>query len=488
MRIVFMCDLHLPKERQALQYNVLDWAVSEILKNKPDCIVFAGDITCDGDVNVYCEAIEKINETGLPFLYIPGNSDLRCEKSASILYQMASPSRTVIDGVEIIALNDCDRKIREDQYLILDKIGDKSIVFMHHPISALEVEHQEKMQAWMTRFPQVPVFYGHLHKDIFQGNCVGLRALDPDKTIGGSPVITFYDTEKECLEQMIYKCPVPEDLYEYFGVSCRQVEREIQFAIKNRLKYLELRWDVLSFDFMKLKQLIGAWRNFGGENLSLHLPDVQYKNGELIPDPGYDELIDLAKKLHVDRFTQHVPKITVREAREQTGALETIADYMAERFNGFENQIVVGIENMHMKSKEKPDESRRFGYIPEECIEFMQILQSKCKHKVGINFDIGHARNNKPFSQSYQTSTWFALLGKHIVGYHIHQVISENGTFSNHVAITSVYDKVLSFASLFKCWKEGIINKAPFVFEMRPEGAYDTTLETFEYYRKKNDV
>ena len=32
MKVCFMCDLHLPFDRNALQYNILDWAIEDIKK------------------------------------------------------------------------------------------------------------------------------------------------------------------------------------------------------------------------------------------------------------------------------------------------------------------------------------------------------------------------------------------------------------------------------------------------------------------------
>ena len=112
----------------------------------------------------------------------------------------------------------------------------------------------------------------------------------------------------------------------------------------------------------------------------------------------------------------------------------------------------------------------------------MEGLKGVSRHRVGINFDIGHARNNAPYSQTYPISTWLSMLGEHIVGYHIHQVTYEDGVFENHMPITDVYGKLISYASFFKLWELGTIARAPFVFEMRPEGAYETTLATFQQF------
>ena len=49
MNICFLCDLHLPACREAIQYRMLEFAGKDILKRQSDCIAFAGDATCDGD-------------------------------------------------------------------------------------------------------------------------------------------------------------------------------------------------------------------------------------------------------------------------------------------------------------------------------------------------------------------------------------------------------------------------------------------------------
>ena len=86
MKICFMCDLHLPFDKNALQYDVLDWAISDIIKKRPDCIVFAGDVTCDGNESVYDYFLNAVEKTAIPFLYIPGNSDLRDKSTKEEIY------------------------------------------------------------------------------------------------------------------------------------------------------------------------------------------------------------------------------------------------------------------------------------------------------------------------------------------------------------------------------------------------------------------
>lgn len=478
MKICFLCDLHLPFDENALQYDVLDWAIRDLTEKKADCVLFAGDVTCDGNEAVYNAFIEKMQNLDIPFLFIPGNSDLRCKDSREQISQITSALENEINGIKIFALNDCDHKISDEQFEALKNADASSIVFLHHPPKSYPQPIREKMAAWRESHPDTRLFYGHLHESKVEGPEISLQAMDPDKAIGECPCITYYDTETKALSKSHYLSPIPEDFQSYFGISCYDAVGQIDIAIKHKLKNLELRPNCVRADQALLAEKIALWRENGGENLCIHLSDVSYREG-VVESKNIDLLTELATTLKANRFTQHVPMVSVEAVKADPNVLEQICDYLAEKINAVDHDMVVGVENMHMTAADQPDDTRRFGYIPEECIAFMQALSQKCRHKVGINFDIGHARNNAPFSQKYQISTWLSQIGKYAVGYHIHQVTLTEGKFNNHMPITDVYGKLISYASFFKCWSKGDINKAPLIFEMRPEGAYETTLQTF---------
>ena len=77
MKICFICDLHLPEQKNALQYSVLNWAIDDMKKKDTDCVIFAGDATCNGNKAVYDYFWNTLENCGIPFISIPGNSDLR---------------------------------------------------------------------------------------------------------------------------------------------------------------------------------------------------------------------------------------------------------------------------------------------------------------------------------------------------------------------------------------------------------------------------
>ena len=361
---------------------------------------------------------------------------------------------------------------------MIDQADENSIVFLHHTLPSLPAQEREKMQAWMKNHPDTLLISGHKHFYARYGNEIYLPPMDPDKSIGEEPCILYYDTESGEMQHVHFSCPEPQNLRDYFGISCYRME-QIDLAIRKELKYLELRPNAVGFDARELKARIAAWKNAGGKGLSIHLSDMGYQDGRVIVAEDYDQLLYLAQELGADRLTQHVPRIQVADTEAAPEALEQITACMAEKMNRLSGNITIGIENMHMTASDTPDKNRRFGYLPEECMAFAGMLGKKCQHSVGYNFDIGHARNNPPYSQTYQIGTWMAMLGKNIVGYHLHQVTDNNGVLTNHMPFTEPYGRYISLASFFAYWQGEQIAHAPVIFEMRPEGAYETTLETF---------
>lgn len=473
-----MCDIHLPSDKNALQYDVLEWAITDIKKKKTDCIVFAGDATCDGNIEVYNFFLDRMKETEIPFIFIPGNSDLRSKESCKEIYKISSPCKNQFDTYTVYAINDSDKNVSDSDMNYIAEADEKSIVFMHHPIEE-HISNRENLLKWSKNHTSTPLFFGHSHLSGNTDNLFSLQAMDPDKATGENPCITYYDTETKELKKSYYFCPVPTDLYKYFGLSCYGIEEQIELAVNNGIKNLELRQNCLDIETDKLKELINKWRLACGENLSIHLPDIEYKNGDVTADTRLDDCIELAKKLKAERFTLHIPNISVQTVKDNPDSLEEICSFLASKFNSIETPITVGIVNMYTTA----DDNRRFGCIPEECLQFMETLSTKCVHKVGINFDFGHAINNEQTCPKYQISTWLSMIAKHIVGYNIYQV-ANNGDFENHMPITDIYGEIINYSSFFRYWIEERIEKVPVIFEMQTQNAYQETLQTFNKYRK----
>lgn len=477
MKLCLMCDLHLPAFKDALQYRVLDWALKDMKSHSPDAVIFAGDVTCDGQYAVFHRFLETMQGLPCPFIYIPGNSDLRKEKDRDRLQSMSSPIVNRLGKLRVFAVNDCTRHISADTLAALAKAEPNDLVFMHHPIGDLAEASKRAMEDWQRNHPQVHLIYGHCHRLQINGRTISLQAMDPDKAISSCPAIAYFDTETQQLCHSYFEAPIPDDLEAYLGISCYDTFSHIQYAVDHRLPMLELRPNIAGLDENALFSAITAWRKAGGINLGMHFTDIIYENGQLAT-PGMDRLIELANLLHADRITQHVPRVSLGIIQQEPDVLEAICRRLAEKFNAITHPVVIGLENMHMTPGETPDAARRFGYLPEECLAYMHCLGVKCRHHVGIHFDIGHARNNLPFSQNYQISSWLALVGRYTVGFHLHQVILDREGYHNHTAFTEPYGRLISLASFFRSWSDGTLKKAPIILEMRPKDAYDISLQT----------
>lgn len=174
---------------------------------------------------------------------------------------------------------------------------------------------------------------------------------------------------------------MPSDFPKYIGISCFDPIQDVDFAAQNGLRCIELRPNCLEVPKEELLSHISAWRKNGGVNLSLHAPEVGFSGGLTADTEKWDKFVETALYLGADRVTLHVPQASFEAIRKNGEAMEQILDFLSRRFAMLPNKCVVGVENMHMTARERPDFNRRFGYLPEECVFFMKRLQA-CKKDV----------------------------------------------------------------------------------------------------------
>ena len=86
MNICFLCDLHLGYNKNTVQYEAFDYACADISRKRPDLVVYAGDITSDGNIFAAKRFIKKMNSLGVPYVALPGNSDYRTENKYFSLF------------------------------------------------------------------------------------------------------------------------------------------------------------------------------------------------------------------------------------------------------------------------------------------------------------------------------------------------------------------------------------------------------------------
>ncbi len=355
---------------------------------------------------------------------------------------------------------------------------------------------------------------GHDHVDAVRddGACRVLRGLDPDKAIGGPPSFATFVRDDagtwrfEAAHEIAGVRPAEwsasfrasfladlglSTMYDPFG--------GLAFATDEHVPAVELRhasWRAA--DSRALGEALARWRAAGGRVLSLHLPELRFT-----PEgpQGIDTVCDAcetARAIGCNRVTLHVPRISVSDfsALNQSDRSTSIknAPLPQEEFSIFHSPfsirvgggpaavtaayaqslaplagtgIAVGIENLHMVPGETED-ARGYGYTPDECKALLEDLRQIDGVDIGFHLDIGHARNNAPYSTLFPIGSWYEQLGACCNGMHIHQVVmDEKGKMHNHKPLLGFFDKLISLASLVLARRDGLLPSAPMFLEVR---------------------
>lgn len=474
MNIAFLSDLHLPYHADAVQYRFFRWALPKAAETA-DLLVIAGDFTAAADREAIDAFAAELKTYPLPTVILCGNSEYRnTMENAQAALSLQSPAVTKTADWTVLSLCDGNAAIPEEVYDALAAADERTLVVGHHPLRSLRSPHRERMQAWRNSHAAVPLFTAHLHQfrrpDPYTTE---LPAADPDKAIGEEPSFLLYDTDTGETRQMFYHTPVPQDFSEWLGLSCRDPEIDLPYAIRNKIRYVELRADAVKRERTSLLPLLEQWRRSGGKMLSLHAPEVY-------PDPqkngAWTEFARFAAELQADRITLHVPKTSVASVREDPKILHRMASFVGKALRDLPDSLVIGVENMHMTEHENPDEKRRFGYIPEECRLWRDALSSASGKSCGLHLDIGHARNNRPYSEKYCLGAWYAEIGREIVGYHLHQIDRRGDKWENHTPIDGWFGPLISYAGFLDAWSCGQLAKAPLFLEIRTPRGYEVTV------------
>lgn len=486
MKICFLSDLHLGYNKNAIQYEAFDFACDDIFRKKPDVVVVAGDITSDGNIFAAKRFIKKIYSLHIPVVIIPGNSDFRTPKNVTYLADIATPLVARHGDITFFALRDASGHILPECFTALEKANDGDIVVMHHPIEVLDENNKKQFLSWRAAHPKTLVFHGHMHKSASNGTTFSLQTLDPDKAIGENPGFMYYDTETGECEKQSFFCPMPSDLMRYVGIVCYDPLNDLKFSAEHKLTCAELSLEALNAPRDELYRKVSEWRKSGGVNLSLRAPEVTvYMNG-ITEAERWDRFVDLAMYLGAERVVLSVPTVTLETMRKNRDLLGNVVDFLTRRFTMLPDKCTIGVENMHMSPKERSDMTRRFGYLPEECVSFMKRLQEKCPRRIGLDINVGHIRNNRPFQDKYQLSTWYVETGRFAVGYHLHQVEATATGLIDHRPFTEPYDGLISLASFFRTWSEGILNHAPVILDIKGHGEYAPTVAMLEKQAYRN--
>ncbi len=326
-----------------------------------------------------------------------------------------------------------------------------------------------------------------------------VRGLDPDKAMGGPPAVALFEfkdhewkTDPIPFEEGTvtdWSSAMRQEFIDHLGFSCMSKSLEgLHYASLNGVRCVELRApSALSVPREELLNAVRHWRDSGGKYLSMHMPDLTYDSGSsaITGITTFRKAVSLALALGVEHMLLHVPRVSVGQMRPDSEIWGTLADTFLELIKEpIAKGTIIGVENLHMNPDEPADSSRGFGYLPEECLEWVKSLRKASGYgHIGIQLDIGHARNNLPFSKKCSVGQWYARVGKETVGYHLHQVVLINGMMKNHHPIMDVHGPLISLSSFFWGWKTGCLCHAPMFLEIRSDNLEDT-VDSLQYIQQ----
>jgi len=311
-----------------------------------------------------------------------------------------------------------------------------------------------------------------------------VRGLDPDKAVGGPPALVFFDLHGTRWQRRELSFPLGacgewserdrEEFVELLGISSMGDPLwGLDFAAGSGVRCVELRSRTASEASVPreiLHQKISAWRACGGTYLSWHMPNLSWDDtlGRVTDLEAWQKSLDVAMELGVQALTIHVPRVPTRLMAKGSDTRRMFADILAQTLTpAVDRDITVGIENLHMRAGEPADTSRGFGYLPSECLEWTAEIRDCLGHEhVGLLLDVGHARNNAPFSTEFTLGQWYALVGTETVGYHLHQVARFQTGLKNHQPIPSPFGPLVSFSSFLWAWKTRQLNHRPMFLEI----------------------
>ena len=486
MKIAFICDMHLPESKNSPQYAFFRFALEQMRRDGINTVVNLGDINSFGQVEPFEDYIEEMKS--FEGYYVFGNSEVRDESTLEKMMSLKTKPCFKVGNRTFLGINTPYADIDEEDRARLETLKDGDVVLLHHYVRSLHKDSREFFEKLLEE-KALTVFHGHAHyyidNVVGKSRVYGLRALDPDKSIGDYPCITYAEVTDGGfeLEEKLFglEKEVMADFRDHLGISCVNNERDIGYAIEKGIKNVEIRCRNLKEVDYDALPLVKKWRDTCGEYLSLHMPDVKYKDGDFSGEDKWNAALEFAKALGVNGITIH-PPVAKRADMQEKAVYDRFLKYYTDAVEFMGDGVKVGIENMHMSKGEKNDETCGFGFCPDEVASWIDAINEKLGNKcrVGHTLDVGHARNNGIIASTHPISRWYEIMGSRTVAYHIHQAIMEKGEMKNHCAIENWFGPMISYVSFLYAWKVGMINRVPVFLEVKGAENCEKSIKAFE--------
>jgi len=490
-----IADTHLPSIEGTPQHASLEWAISDINEKKPSFAVVAGDLTAAGDVSSFDAFKERIKKLTVPCHIVLGNSDMRTPANIEYAKTLRTGYTVEKGNRKVVCLSTPDARIEPEDRAAMQQCGESDILIMHHSLEGLDEESRAFITDWAEKRSGIIIHaHSHRNRDYYIGktHVFGIRCLDPDKSIEKEPCLSYFKVGNEdvslCEVLFDFPCDNLMDFREKIGISCFDIYNDIDFAIENKVRNIEIRkFDGSDEELEFLKSKVTQWRNNGGQIVSVHMPNLKWNGSSMDGLEMWEKAIRIVKTVGAETVTIHPPRaVRIGDMSKGSPMWKYLADYFFDRISSLPEDTAAGIENIHSSAKEKDDDERFFGYTPSEINDFVNSLNEKFGfERVGVVFDIGHARNNGPHFMRNTIGVWEKSVGKRTTAYHIHQVGKNEDKVANHTAITNWAGAPdICFTTFLWSWQAGIINHKPMFMEMRHQDNCKITLAALQKYFK----
>lgn len=488
MKFAVVCDTHMCPSPASPQRHYLDLFLEEIKREKPDFVLSLGDITSLGEKEAFFTYLDLFRD--LKHYYVIGNSDVRTEATAEDMMALSPDVCFECEGVTFLGINTARDTISEGSREKIAALRDGDVLFMHHYIESLDEDSRAFLVEKMEN-TALTVLQGHKHDGIDRAwgrsRAIRLRAADPDKSIGGYPCITFFTLDESGLsyEEFLVKTPVAvlSDVEKYFGVSCVDNRADVTYALEKGIAAVELRCNGADWhaDY-DLVPILEQWKKKTNGYLSVHMPNLRYRDGKITGGEQWDEALKYAKDIGADGITMHPPRAPLGMMVEGSPLWNEYLSYYVRVVETLPDGVALGVENMHMEITEEYDETRGFGYLPPEVASWIDAINEAVGKttRVGHLLDVGHARSNGLYSQSYPVGRWYEHMGKRTVAYHIHQIVG-----GNHHAIEAWLAPVINYSSFFYAWESGMLNHKPIFLEVKGWQNHQKSIEAFQKLKEE---
>lgn len=486
-KVAILADIHLPERTDTVKEPVYAWALAEAQRRGAQLLVGAGDMTSLGTVGAARRVIKGMRDTGLPYLNAPGNAEWRTRAQTTEVLAMLD-GNCQLDNV--VTLDNAHLELSEETKTFirqLSETGQKNLLVVAHcPIFSMSPDDQVFLDDFVVSGVIGCFISGHKHRDTEDEHYPVIRGLDPDKAIGNPPALCMMTLTKDGQwqrEDIICPLAAPvtwsaaerHSILDWLGFSCMgDAIGGLKAATEYHVPSVEIRFDRTLFTegLDELVELVGNWREAGGRYLSVHAPSIGSDGRNDFT--GVDDVVlasEAAVCLGCQAVTMHVPSkhavsrvIGNYKERLLTAYSEGLAPLAAA-------DITIGIENMHLTREERIDANRGYGYTPDECRYWIQLLRQRMGYEnIGFHLDIGHARNNARFASRYNLSEWYVEMGQELTGCHLHQVgLLSDGRMGNHMPLDTLFGQFISLSSFLMAWRCGQLRKVPLYLEIRTE-------------------